>query len=144
MRYEGKSEKVPFTVTPNDMYDKGMEIDTKVSTRKVLAWILRKVVSETKTKVHGEWETKAEGFAPKTWIARDLNVSTDTVSRDLEELKKRKIITTRDDELKTYKVIEDGNEKYYKRETTYVIVNQNTDEWILDRAPRKKRVAELV
>ena len=139
MRYKGKSENISFTVTPNDMYKKAMEINTKLSTRRVLAWILREVVSETKKKVHGEWETMAEGFAPKTWISRDLGISTDTVSRDLEELKERKIITTEDDKFKTYKVMEGGEEKYYKRETTYIKVNQNTDEWILDRAPRKKR-----
>ena len=139
MRYEGKSESIAFTVTPNDMYKKAMEIDAKRSTRRVLAWILKEVVSETKKKVHGEWETKAEGFAPKTWISRDLDISTDTVSRDLVELKERKIITTEDEKIKTYKVTEDRMEKYYKRETTYVKVNQNTDEWILDRAPRKRR-----
>jgi len=100
-------------------------------------------VSETKKKIHGEWETQAEGFAPKTWISRDLDISTDTVSRDLEELRGRKIITT-ESRTKKYKVMEDGKEKYYKRETTYIKVNQNTDEWILDKAPRKKRVAELI
>ena len=50
MRYEGKSESIAFTVTPNDMYKKAMEIDAKRSTRRVLAWILKEVVSETKKK----------------------------------------------------------------------------------------------
>lgn len=144
MRYKDKDDTVPFTVIPNDMYKKAADMDAKLNTRRVLAWLLKEVVSETKKKKGGEYEMPAEGFAPKTWIAKDLDVSTDTVEREIEELKGRKIITTVDGKWKKYKVIEEMKEKYYERKTTYIKVNQNTDEWILSRAPRKKRVAELV
>ena len=135
MKYKGKDGKVPFTTLPREMFDRAMEIDTGTTTRKVLGWMLKEIVSDNKGKVQGEWEIQCEGFTPKTWIHRDTGVTENDVNKSIKELEERHILTTVPHHIKIYKT-EDG--KYHKRETTYCKVN-DPKVWNVGKIPRKHK-----
>jgi hypothetical protein len=119
-----------FKVIPDDMILKEAEIPLSQKCKKVWAFIKVKVLDVKKK--DGEWTFISEGFLSKRKIAKKFGMSVDTVSRCLEELRHRNMVSYGNEPKKHRLKDNDGNFFTYTTPENFIKVNTDTEKWALE------------
>jgi hypothetical protein len=129
MEMEGKNNH--WTTVPDNIFRKIGEVKISRDYRKILIETCI-YVFENKKESQGKWELRCEGHAPKKSIAKKAGTSVRTVMRAFNAFKERKIFLSADlgSKLGQPKKVYRSGDKIYERDTTWVKINMDTDQWV--------------
>jgi len=131
MKYDNGKKIDGFVVIPKDMFYKGSKMRLSEKTQRVFSAVLANTVGYEAQKVNNESIRRTEHFLTPDYISKVTGVPVASVRRAYNELEARGVIKL-SKRVREHSETVSGQVVTYKRNTTYVEINNDTDKWVED------------
>jgi len=135
MEYPDGTVIPKFVPLPKDMYDKMNRMKVSQNTRIVLGEVLAQTVGYRDETNKVKSVRRISHHLAADYISKCTGIPISSVNRAYNEIEKRKVFSTK----VTPRCGKDKNGNFYTRNTKFIKINTNVDEWIEGGLPKKQQ-----